>query len=39
LNISQEIKYRLGAIKCAERYRVKKASVKYPTSLLISIVG
>jgi len=32
LSIPQEINYRLGAIKCAERYGVKKASVKYHTS-------
>ena len=32
MSIPQEMNYRLGAIKCAERYGVKKASVKYHTS-------
>ena len=32
MNIPQETNYRLGAIKCTERYGVKKASVKYHTS-------
>ena len=32
MSIPQEINYRLEAIKCAEGYGVKKASVKYHTS-------
>ena len=32
MSISQEINYRLGAIKCAKKYSVKKAAAKYHTS-------
>lgn len=33
MSISQEINYRLGAIKCAKKYSVKKAAAKYHTSI------
>lgn len=32
MSITQEMRYRLSAVKCAERYGVKKASVKCHTS-------